>query len=331
MSPSRIIAATAEVLRIQDLSPSLRRVTLGGDGMAGFGVQGAPLDMRIKLIIPPADDPRGERLFDLPGFLDRCEAAGESWYRAWLSLDAAERGTMRTYTVRAWREDPDELDVDMVMHVDDQGRSGPAAAWALAARAGDRLHVLGPSRGTEAAGNGAIEYRPGDATDVLLAGDETGLPAIASILEAAPARMRGHAVIEVPHAGDRLGLRTDAAIEITWLVRDGEAPGRLLADRVRALVPVVGEEAGIEVEDVDIDAGASNLWETQQLLAAAVRDSAPEEGAGRTGGGHMPFYAWVAGEAGAVTAIRRHLVGAVGIDRRRVAFMGYWRIGRAES
>lgn len=38
-----------------------------------------------------------------------------------------------------------------------------------------------------------------------------------------------------------------------------------------------------------------------------------------------PVFAWVAGEASAVRAVRRHLVGERGLDRRRVAFTGYWR------
>lgn len=36
-------------------------------------------------------------------------------------------------------------------------------------------------------------------------------------------------------------------------------------------------------------------------------------------------YAWVCGESGAVKAVRRHLVGPAGMDRRRVMFSGYWR------
>jgi NADPH-dependent ferric siderophore reductase len=43
------------------------------------------------------------------------------------------------------------------------------------------------------------------------------------------------------------------------------------------------------------------------------------------------IYAWLAGEAGVIRALRRHLVSERGIDRRTVAFMGYWRIGRAEA
>ncbi|KAG1081294.1 hypothetical protein G6F40_015551 [Rhizopus arrhizus] len=41
-----------------------------------------------------------------------------------------------------------------------------------------------------------------------------------------------------------------------------------------------------------------------------------------------PLYAWVAGEAGAVMAIRRHLVRDCGLDRRAITFMGYWRHGK---
>ncbi|MEU4800508.1 siderophore-interacting protein [Streptomyces sp. NPDC023327] len=36
-------------------------------------------------------------------------------------------------------------------------------------------------------------------------------------------------------------------------------------------------------------------------------------------------YAWIAGESATVKAVRRHLVGERGFDRKRVAFSGYWR------
>ncbi|WP_207232371.1 siderophore-interacting protein [Micromonospora kangleipakensis] len=42
-------------------------------------------------------------------------------------------------------------------------------------------------------------------------------------------------------------------------------------------------------------------------------------------------YAWVAGEAGMVRAVRRHLVGERGLDRRHVTFAGYWRRGLSEE
>jgi NADPH-dependent ferric siderophore reductase len=46
---------------------------------------------------------------------------------------------------------------------------------------------------------------------------------------------------------------------------------------------------------------------------------------------HGHWYAWLAGEAGTITGLRRHLVKGLGIDRKCVSFMGYWKIGRAEG
>jgi NADPH-dependent ferric siderophore reductase len=41
------------------------------------------------------------------------------------------------------------------------------------------------------------------------------------------------------------------------------------------------------------------------------------------------LYAWIAGESWLVKALRRSLVTELGVDRRQVAFMGYWRQGVA--
>ena len=65
------------------------------------------------------------------------------------------------------------------------------------------------------------------------------------------------------------------------------------------------------VDEVDVD--AELLWESPQE---------PPEGG---------FYAWLAGEAAAIRSLRRFLVSETGIDRGRVAFMGYWRAGKAEA
>ena len=39
-------------------------------------------------------------------------------------------------------------------------------------------------------------------------------------------------------------------------------------------------------------------------------------------------YAWVCGESGMVTEARRHLVRTAGVDRRKVLFSGYWKLGQ---
>ncbi|WP_199905123.1 SIP domain-containing protein [Nocardioides sediminis] len=74
-----------------------------------------------------------------------------------------------------------------------------------------------------------------------------------------------------------------------------------------------------------------DLWETpsysssgEEIEAAAGGD--PSRGSGRPLDG---VYAWIAGESTVVTGLRRHLVRELGMDRRQVAFMGYWRRGVA--
>ncbi|WP_372406663.1 siderophore-interacting protein [Streptomyces luteireticuli] len=42
-------------------------------------------------------------------------------------------------------------------------------------------------------------------------------------------------------------------------------------------------------------------------------------------------YAWIAGEAGTVRTLRRHLVNDRTIDRGRITFTGYWRKGKTEE
>jgi len=343
--PARSIACLdAEVLRVEDLTPSFRRFTFGGAGLDRFGIDGPPRDLRIKLLIPahsPERLRRGQaRRFDVPAFLAQQEAAGVSWYPAWLQIDPSERGWMRTFTVRAWREDVRELDVDVVLHTPaDAEPAGPAERWARDARVGDRLHLLGPDR--DAPGpTGGIEFRPDATGDLLLVGDETAVPAIASILASLPPHARGRALLEVPLAADAdaeaLTLSAPAGVEVTWLPREGRAQGVLLDAAVRELLrPGAGAAADAPLEEVDID--TTILWETGARDDAAPEADAAEAalpgvGPASAPAGHGPeFSAWIAGEAGAVTGIRRYLVREVGVDRRRVAFMGYWRIGRAES
>jgi NADPH-dependent ferric siderophore reductase len=83
--------------------------------------------------------------------------------------------------------------------------------------------------------------------------------------------------------------------------------------------------AGPEPDDVDVDRDI--LWETPARMdtAAISATKNPDKPAGA-----MPFYAWIAGEAAVIKDMRRYLVRDVGIDRKQVAFMGYWRQGKAE-
>lgn len=328
---------------VERLGPNFRRVTFTGADLAGFGVQGDTLDLRIKLIIPVQDRPP----FNLKALIAKAMDAGAGWYQQWLQVDPEVRGAMRTYTVREHRivDGEHELDVDFVMHFDDKGEGGPASQWAIKAAPGDTLSVIGPNIGaancSTAGAYGGIEWRPGLAQRVILAGDETAVPAIAAILASLPADITGNAILEVPEPADFQDVQTPSGVEVTWLARGERANGELLDAAVRRAVVVPGWAAvgrtpsvavsagnplGTEPEFVDVD--QTILWETPQRLDKAVIDATPNP---EKPSGALPFYAWIAGEAAMVRELRRYLVRDVGIDRKQVAFMGYWRKGKSEA
>ena len=333
------LAFEVTVSSVQQLSPTFRRITFGGYALRDFGVRGHTLDLRIKLLIPSLA-PDGSQL-PLPAV----NTGQPGWYRDWLAMDPEVRGSMRTYTVREARLDAvyPEIDVDFAMHKDGPHNSGPAADWALKAKPGDALTIIGPNNRAAhcitAGTYSGIEWRPGLAQRILLAGDETAVPAISAILETLPPYMSGQALLEVPQAGDFLELQSPADIEITWLARGAvigrsRPHGQLLQEAVRTAVPVPGwvgikadgGGAGPEPEDVNVDTDI--LWETPARLETGDIGAAGNPG---MPAGAMPFYAWIAGEAAVIKDLRRYLVRDVGMDRKQVAFMGYWRQGKAEG
>ncbi|WP_211659064.1 siderophore-interacting protein [Phytoactinopolyspora halophila] len=307
--PFRVVVAD-----LKRLSPTFLRVTFTGDDLDQFGHDGP--DQRIKLYIPRAGQ-------GIPQF------STTDWYTEYRNSDPSTRGFIRTYTIRAVRPERRELDVDFVLHGPaGHHPSGPAASWAARAAVGDELAVIGPNRLFPGDCLGHEWNPPVGARDIIIAGDETAVPAIGGILERlrhgqsaaggtspAPAP-RIRAFLEVPEPQDVLELAAPDGTEISWLPRsrpDGSSSGhgQLLVDAVTSASltrPASSTTDTSTVDTVDIDLEV--LWE----VAASASS---------------PVYAWVAGEAGAVKAIRRHLVRERGIDKGAVTFMGYWRLGRA--
>ncbi|WP_329217650.1 siderophore-interacting protein [Streptomyces sp. NBC_01485] len=190
------------VVRTRQLSPSLVRVSFGGEDLEHFFSDGR--DQSLSLFLPHP----GQSAPAVPIEL------GDGWWQGWRELPDDVRAVMRSYTLRALRAlhgGPAEIDIDFVLHTP----AGPASAWAARAVAGDRVVVLGPA----VADNRAIRFRPPQDTDlVVLWGDETALPAIASILESLPAGQRARVWLEVQDARNVLDLATAADAEITWVV-----------------------------------------------------------------------------------------------------------------
>jgi len=113
----------------------------------------------------------------------------------------------RTYTIRRFDREANEMAIDFVIH-GDEGLAGP---WAARARPGDEITFMGPSGAWAPAA---------DADAHLLVGDEAAIPAIAAALETLPADARASVFIEVASAEHHQPLRLTSRTEITWVHRD---------------------------------------------------------------------------------------------------------------
>lgn len=212
-SPARSNPRLLEVVRATNITPHMRRVTLGGAEVAGFpsGKQGS----HVKLFLPRP----GQNEPVLPTMGEQ----GPIW------PPADQRPFARTYTIRRFDAVAGELDLDFVLH----GDNGPASAWAINAKPGDRVGIAGP---------GARGPIPLDMAWYLFVGDETALPAISAHLETLPTSARGLAIIEVADELEIQPLIHPPQIELRWLQRNGAPAGQsqLLVATVRQLPPANG-------------------------------------------------------------------------------------------
>ncbi len=302
------MASTADTLRffrapvtaITDLTPSFRRFTFGGTDLAEYGDPG--FDQRVKVVFPTET----AGLDAMP--------SGDDWYTAWREMDEAERPPFRTYTTRQVRRDLHEVDIDMVAH----DIQGPASAWIARAAVGDEVLILAPTTAHTGVSYGIDFVPPARSEKLLLAGDETAAPAIAVILEQLPPEATGIVVLEMPHEADAAYVPRHPGFEYRVSARGcGERHAHLVPAVKRAAAQLVPAGRGRAVEEIDVDTDI--LWEVPRTAkgGAALKSA--------------PLYSWLAGESGAIKSLRRHLVSEQGVDRRAVAFMGYWRLGRAEN
>ncbi|CAN5718263.1 N/A [soil metagenome] len=284
------------------LSEHFIRVTFTGPDLKHFGTD--RLDQRIKVVFPHPDG----TLTDF-GFTDPAVLTAGDWHRRWRELPQETRNPIRTYTIRHVRNSVCEIDVDFFSHSSPgQETDGAASRWLARAAHGDALVIVGPDARSSREGGG-IEWNPGTATRLLLAGDETAVPAIANIVETLDDHVTAEVFIEVGSQQDALVMGGAAAV--TWLEQVTDQPGAALTsaiDRWARTVATRAEEQALP--DVDVD--TELLWEAPP---SAARD----------------HYIWLAGEAGVVKSLRRFLVQEHQIDKSCIAFMGYWRQGRAES
>jgi NADPH-dependent ferric siderophore reductase len=191
------------VTSIEWPTPSLARVVLNGDGLAGY----APVpftDGYVNVALPPADAP-----YAAPFELDDLR-----------SLPRDQRPFRRRITVRRWEPAARRLTLEFVIH----GDAGAAGRWAAGAGEGDTLVFTGPA--------GAYRPDPG-AHWHLMVGDESALPAIAASLDDVPPGAPVVARLVCDGLAHEVQLATPGRLDLAWLHRTG-GPGDagLLADAV---------------------------------------------------------------------------------------------------
>ncbi|ATN36725.1 phage tail protein (plasmid) [Rhizobium sp. ACO-34A] len=114
---------------------------------------------------------------------------------------------VRVYTIRAVDAERGELWIDFFQHPEHDIPT-PGADFARDARAGDLVGIMGP-------GGGDVPQ----ATSMLIAGDETALPAIARIAAEAQPGTSIRAIIEVEDAAEEQPLLSAATLDVRWLHR----------------------------------------------------------------------------------------------------------------
>lgn len=185
------------VVAVEDVHPHLRKITFGGGDLTTFRPLGA--DTFLYVLLPPTG--RTELTID----------ANFSW-EGWADMPDDVRPVGAYYTLRDWRPDTAELDMLFVLH----DPAGPASGWAAQAKAGDPVALWGPRE--------AFTPPPG-ATRFVLVADETGLPAVAAILDSLDPGARVDVVAECDRADEHQPLPDHPGTTVHWVHRDGRPAG----------------------------------------------------------------------------------------------------------
>jgi NADPH-dependent ferric siderophore reductase len=203
------------VARISDVTPGLRRVTLSGDQLGAFTSANSLVQSALR---SDGFDDDIRLIFPYPGRTDPVLPIQREGHLQW---PKDPRVLSKVYTVRRFDPEAGELDVDFVRH-----GTGTATSWAYRAQPGDRIHIAGP----------AASHALPDADWLLVAGDDTALPAISRLLEQLPTDAKGQVFVEIAHADHQLQLRKLDGVSVTWLIRDGIRAGTstLLIDAVQS-------------------------------------------------------------------------------------------------
>lgn len=258
-----------EVRAVSYPTPRFARITFGGGDLEDF-ISLGPGEF-VYVLLPP-------------GGRSGLTVNREFTWDQFRNMPERDRPRGAYYTIREHRSEKAELDLDFLLHSEDEKRNATApddtvlensaSRWAARAKPGDPVALWGPR----------ITYDPPSATGwQLLVADETGLPAVAAILRSLPEGARASTIIQVADESEEQRLDSAGEVEITWLHHGGgpDSPVSPLVEAVRAL---------------------------------RFPESVSKE----------EIYVWGAGESEMVAALRRHLKNERGIKAEAMSLTPYW-------
>ncbi|WP_028867148.1 siderophore-interacting protein [Psychromonas arctica] len=204
------------VSQVIDLSPHLRRIVVTGDSLKDF-----PIDQEgsyVKIV-----------------------------------LQKEGKLVMRSYTIRLFDREKNELSLDFVIN----RHQGPATDWAQNAKIGDNIGIAGP---------GPMKITNYDHHSYLLVGDLTSMNALNGYIPKFKKEADIKAIIAVPNRKDIIKMDYDDSRNTLWFIEDEatmtleetvlEAAKHMAKDShvflglearsIRALRPVLQEEIGFD-------------------------------------------------------------------------------------
>ena len=154
--------------------------------------------------------------FHSKDFIDFPEDEDGGYVKLLFKQESSDNSFLRPYTIRSFRKNKLELDIDFSNHF---GNQGYATKWASHAKIGDEILISGP--GLKKPINENSDW-------FFFVGDMTALPAISCYLERIPKGAVGFVVLEVISKDDKIKLIKPKNIKIKWVVKSKQNPSVLV-------------------------------------------------------------------------------------------------------
>ncbi|GAC33323.1 siderophore-interacting protein [Paraglaciecola polaris] len=207
-------ARLVKVIRIESLSPHLRRIFFSSDALADFpeGKDGA----HVKVLIPHE---------------------GETFPE--LAFDAVKPAVKRSYTIRSFDAKRRELAIDFVVNL----HQGPATNWAKNTKVGDFAAIAGP---------GPQKITDFTQDNYLLIGDITSINAVNGFARYIRPQANVQAVITVPTRADIIHMDAGAHLHVDWHIADehSESLEQVVEGKAKALAKNAHIFFGLEARNV---------------------------------------------------------------------------------